>query len=323
MNIGIMGTGSIAVSMADTIKQMENAECYAIASRTLEKAKKFAVEHGFKKAFGSYKELAEDKNVDLIYIATPHSEHYENAILCIENKKAVLCEKAFTINADEARKLKATAAEKGVFITEAIWTRYMPSRHIIDEILNSGIIGKADMLTANLSYVIHNKKRLISPELAGGVLLDIGIYGINFALMHFGKDIDHIDSSVCMTDTGVDGKESITIHFKSGKTAVLTHSMYSRSDRKGIIHGDKGYIVIENINNPSEINVYSTNDILLKHIDMPKQMTGYEYEVYESLECIEKGRLESNSMPLDESIFMLEIMDSIRKDWGLVYPKEK
>ena len=244
-------------------------------------------------------------------------------MLCMENGKAVLCEKAFTVNADEARKLKAAAYKYNTFITEAIWTRYMPSRKIIDELLCSGIIGNADTLTADLSYVIYDKKRLTDPFLAGGALLDIGVYGIDFSLMHFGKDIERIDSSVKMTDTGVDGRESITIHFKSGKMAVLTHSIYSRSDRKGIFHGDKGYMVVENINNPSEIRVYDTNDELLKHICVPKQISGYEYEVYEALECIRNGRIESLSMPLDESVFMMEVMDGIRKDWGLVYPKEK
>ena len=323
MNIGILGAGNIAVSMARTVSGMKDAECYAIASRTLAKAEKFAADHGFRKAYGSYEELVRDSNVDLVYIATPHSEHYENALLCINNGKPVLCEKAFTVNAGEAEKLKKAAAEKKVFVTEAMWTRYMPSRKLIDELLVSGIIGKVDMLTANLSYVIHQNKRLTDPELAGGALLDVGVYGINFALMHFGKDIERIDSSAVMTDTGVDGRESITVRYRDGRIAVLTHGMFSRSDRKGIFYGDKGYIVVENINDPYEINVYDTNDVLIKHIDVPEQITGYEYQVYESLDCIKKGLTESISMPLDESIFMMKIMDSIRKDWGLVYPKER
>ena len=323
MNIGIMGTGSIAATMAATISKMENAVLYAAASRAVERAEKFADIHGVKRFYGSYEELAKDENVELIYIATPHSEHFENTMLCIENGKPVLCEKAFTVNAEEARKLKSAAYKNNVFLAEAIWTRYMPSRKIIDDLLCSGIIGNVDTLTADLSYVIYDKKRLTDPYLAGGALLDIGIYGINFAVMHFGKDIERIDSSVKMTDTGVDGRESITIHFKSGKMAVLTHSIYCRSDRKGIFHGDKGYIVVENINDPSEISVYDTNDELIRHMYVPEQISGYEYEVYEAMECIKNGRTESLSMPLDESVFMMEVMDGIRRDWGLVYPKEK
>ncbi len=322
MNIGIIGAGSIAGSMAVTVNRMKNAECYAIASRTLTKAQQFAEKFGFKKAYGSYEELVHDENVDLVYIATPHSEHYENALLCINAGKPVLCEKAFTVNAEEAMKLKEAAAEKNVFITEAIWPRYMPSRKMIDDLLNSGIIGKVDMLTANLSYVISQNKRLTDPALAGGALLDVGVYGINFALMHFGKEIDRVDSTVCLTETGVDGRETLTVRYKDGRLAVLTHGMFSRSDRKGIFYGDKGYIVVENINNPSEINVYDTNDVLIKHEDVPEQITGYEYEVTESLECIADGKTESDSMPLAESVYMMKIMDGIRKDWGLVYPKE-
>ena len=322
MNIGIIGAGSIAGSMAVTVNGMKNAECYAIASRTLTKAQQFAEKFGFKKAYGSYEELVHDENVDLVYIATPHSEHYENALLCINAGKPVLCEKSFTVNAEEAMKLKEAAAEKNVFITEAIWPRYMPSRKMIDDLLNSGIIGKVDMLTANLSYVISQNKRLTDPALAGGALLDVGVYGINFALMHFGKEIDRVDSTVCMTETGVDGRETLTVRYKDGRLAVLTHGMFSRSDRKGIFYGDKGYIVVENINNPSEINVYDTNDVLIKHEDVPEQITGYEYEVTESLECIADGKTESDSMPLAESVYMMKIMDGIRKDWGLVYPKE-
>ncbi len=322
MNIGIIGAGSIAVSMARTVSGMKGAECYAIASRTLAKAERFAADHGFAKAYGSYEELVRDDNVDLVYIATPHSEHLENAMLCISNGKPVLCEKAFTVNALEAEMLKKAAAEKKVFVTEAMWTRYMPSRRLIDDLLASGIIGKVDMLTANLSYPIQGKKRLTDPALAGGALLDVGVYGINFALMHFGKDIERIDSSVVMTDTGVDGRESITVRYKDGRLAVLTHGMYTRSDRRGVFYGDRGYIVVENINDPREINVYDANDVLIKHVDVPEQITGYEYEVYESLDCIQKGLTESVSMPLDESVFMMKVMDGIRRDWGLIYPKE-
>ncbi len=145
--------------------------------------------------------------------------------------------------------------------------------------------------------------------------MDIGVYGINFMLMHFGDDIERIESAVRFTETGVDGDESITVFYRDGRMAVLTHSIYPRSDRKGIFHGDKGYMVVENINNPSEINVYDTNDRLIKHMDVPKQISGYEYEFLESIDCVQKGRIESTSMPLAESVKMMEIMDEIRRGW--------
>ncbi|MDD7637858.1 MAG: Gfo/Idh/MocA family oxidoreductase [Clostridiales bacterium] len=323
MKVGFLGTGRIATTLAKTFAQIEGVECYAVASRTLEKAETFAKEHGFQKAYGSYRELAADPDVELVYIATPHSNHYADMKLCIEHKKPVLCEKAFTMNSGQAKEIAELAKKNGVFVTEAIWTRYMPSRKIINEVLESGVIGKAFTLTANLSYVIADKPRIVAPELAGGALLDVGVYGLNFAFMHFGTEIERIESSVQFTDTGVDGQETITLFYKDGRMAVLTHGIYARSDRKGIIYGDKGYMVVENINNPQSVSVFDTEDKLIKKIDMPEQISGYEYQIIESMEAIQNHKIESESMPLADTVYVMEIMDGIRKQWGLVYPQEK
>ncbi len=323
MKIGVLGTGGIAKSVTPTLARLEKAECYAIASRTLERAKQAAEEYGYSKAYGSYEELVADPEVELVYIATPHSRHYEDMKLCIEHKKPVLCEKAFTMNSRQAKEIKELAAKEGVFVAEAIWTRYMPSRKLINEVLDSGIIGKVSTLTANLSYTISQNYRITAPELAGGALLDVGVYGLNFAIMHFGTDIERIESSVQFTDTGVDGMESITVFYKDGRMAVLTHGIYARSDRKGIFYGDKGYIVVENINNPQLISVFDGEDRLVKRIEVPEQISGYEYQFLECIRKIEKGETESSSMPLSESIFVMEVTDAIRKQWGLVYPQER
>ncbi len=323
MKVGFLGTGRIATTLAKTFAQVEGVECYAVASRTLEKAETFAKEHGFQKAYGSYQELAADPDVELVYIATPHSNHYADMKLCIEHKKPVLCEKAFTMNSGQAKEIAELAKKNGVFVTEAIWTRYMPSRKIINEVLESGVIGKAFTLTANLSYVIADKPRIVAPELAGGALLDVGVYGLNFAFMHFGTEIERIESSVQFTDTGVDGQETITLFYKDGRMAVLTHGIYARSDRKGIIYGDKGYMVVENINNPQSVSVFDTEDKLIKKIDIPEQISGYEYQIIESMEAIQNNKIESESMPLADTVYVMEIMDGIRKQWGLVYPQEK
>lgn len=323
MKIGVLGTGKIVKVVTQTLARMDNVDCYAIASRTLERAQEAAKEYGYAKAYGSYEELVADPEVGLVYIATPHSRHYEDMKLCIEYKKPVLCEKAFTMNSQQAKEIKELAEKKGVYVAEAIWTRYMPSRNLIQEILDSGIIGKVSTLTANLSYVIRQNYRIMAPELAGGALLDVGVYGLNFAMMHFGTDIERIDSSMQYTDTGVDGMESITIYYKDGRMAVLTHGIYARSDRKGIFYGDKGYIVVENINNPQSISVFDTDDKLVQRIDVPEQISGYEYEFIEAIDRIQCGQIESKSMPLKDSVFVMEVADSIRKQWGLVYPQEK
>ena len=323
MKIGVLGTGLIVRCIVPTFQQLECVECYAIASRTEERAKEAAEEFGFAKAYGSYEELVSDPEIELVYVATPHSRHYEDMKLCLEHGKPVLCEKAFTMNSVQAKEIAELSARKGVFVAEAIWTRYMPSRKLIQETLNSGIIGKVSTLTANLSYTISQNYRIVAPELAGGALLDVGVYGLNFAIMHFGTDIERIESSVQFTDTGVDGMESITLYFKDGRMAVLTHGIYARSDRKGIFYGDKGYIVVENINNPQSISVFDVEDRLVKRIEIPEQISGYEYQIQECVERIEAGVTESVSMPLQDSVFVMEVADAIRKQWGLVYPQEK
>lgn len=323
MKLAILGPGRIAHTVAPALVALPEIECYAVASTNLERAQAFAEKFGFQKAYGSYEEMLRDPQVELVYITTPHSHHYEQMMLCLEHGKHVICEKAFTVNAHQAKKVFALAKEKGLYVAEAIWTRYMPSRKIIQAILDSGVIGKLNVVTGNLSYKIDYKERLVDPALAGGALLDVGIYGLNFALMHFGNDIDRVESSVQMTPSGVDGMESITIFFKDGRMAVLNHSMYARSDRKGIFHGDKGYVVVENINNPNAVNVYNDNDELLAHYDVPEQINGYEYEFKEAVRCIAAGKTESDSMSAAESIFVMELMDTLRKQWGLVYPMEK
>lgn len=231
MKIGIIGCGRMAGKFAKTLMQMKEAECYAAASRSQERAEEFAHEYGFKKAYGSYEELCADPEVELVYIATPHSCHYENMELCIRHKKPVLCEKSFTLNAGEARKIRELAEKEQVFVSEAIWTRYMPSRDMIREIMDSGIVGNISTLTANLSYPVTHKERIMRPELAGGALLDVGVYGLNFALMNFGTDIERIESSVRMTETGVDGMESITIF--SAADAWQCSRMISTADQTG------------------------------------------------------------------------------------------
>ena len=323
MKIGILGCGAMAETFAATLRQMEEAECFAVASRTQKRAEEFAQKYGFHKAYGSYEELCKDPEVELIYIATPHSCHYDNMELCIRHKKPVLCEKAFTLNAGQAERVRNLAGQEQVFVAEAIWTRYMPSRQMTNDLLDSGIIGRVSSLTANLSYPIADKERIIKPELAGGALLDIGVYGINFALMHFGTDIERIESSVRMADTGVDAMESITVFFRSGRMAVLTHDIYSRSDRKGIFYGEKGYMIVENINNPQSIEVYDTEDRLLKKVSVPEQISGYEYEVRECIDAVRSGEKESVSMPLGDSIQVMKILDQLRGQWGLVYPQER
>lgn len=320
MKFAILGAGNIAQTMANTISKMNGIESYAVASRDIGKATEFATKNGFEKAYGSYEELVQDDEVELVYIATPHSHHYAHARLCIEHGKPVLCEKAFTANAKQAKEILSLAKEKKVFITEAIWTRYMPSRERIQAVIESGIIGDVTSVTANLGYAIGQVERLVKPELAGGALLDLGVYPINFACMVLGSNYSEVSSTAIITDTGVDSMNTITLSYADGKMASLHSTFMARTNRMGIISGTQGYMEIQNINNCEEIRVYNSNDELLKKETFKDQITGYEYQVEACVEAMKKGLLECLQMPHAETIKVMELMDSLRKEWGVIYP---
>ncbi|MDO4741374.1 MAG: Gfo/Idh/MocA family oxidoreductase [Eubacteriales bacterium] len=327
-NIAILGCGKIAYAMAKTLRMMRDqgeAVClYAAASRTLDKAQAFAASEGFAHAYGSYEELVKDPNVQLVYIASPHSHHAEHMKLCIEHGKAVLCEKAFTANAAQAKEVVALAKEKNVLVAEAIWTRYMPSRKIIWDTICSGALGEVKLLQANLHYLIEHIHRLRTPELAGGALLDVGVYPLNFACMFFGDDFVRMDSSVQMMETGVDRQESFSFYYADGRAANMTAGMSCRSDRSCLIAGTKGYLTVDNVNNPLKITLYKDEeDFSVAHdLPVPAQLTGYEYEVRACMKALEEGKIECPEMPHSDSVRVMEICDALRAQWGLKYPFE-
>ena len=323
MKIGIMGVGGIAESMGVTLREMTDATSYAVASRSLEKAEKFAEKYGFSKAYGSYEEMVKDPQVELVYIATPHSHHFENAKLCIENNKPVLCEKAFMANAKQAKEIVALAKEKNVFLAEAIWTRYMPSRKMIDEVIASGRLGEIVAISADLGYDIDEVPRITNPDLAGGALLDVGIYPLTFASMILGDDIVKITSTCTKTATGVDEQASITLEYPGKVLAHLHCSMLAATEQYGIVYGTKGYLIAKNLNNVDVIEIYSPERELQETIHAPGQINGYEYEVAASMKAISEGKIECAQAPLAQSIHMMEVMDSLRDSWGIVYPFEK
>lgn len=322
MKLGVLGAGNIAQKLVPTWKQMSSIECYAVASRDLSRAREFAENLGFEKYYGSYLDLVMDREVQLVYVATPHSVHFEQIMLCLEHGKNVICEKAFTLNASQARQVMEKAREKHLLVCEAIWTRYMPSRKIISDLLESGAIGKPHSLTANIFHNVYDRERISSPSLGGGALLDIGVYAINFALMCFGDDIDKLESSVQMAPSGVDGMENLTIWFKDGKMASLQTGVFCRSDKKGVVYGENGFMVVEDINNPKSVSIYDGSGSFVRRIDFPKSISGYEYEFEEAIQAIKEGKTDTWSMPLDESVRVMEIMDGFRAQWGFRFPQE-
>ena len=322
VKVAIMGTGRIAETMAETLKHMRGVTCYAVGSRTKENADKFASKFGIKKAYGSYEELVKDPKIDLIYIATPHSEHFKNVKLALLAGKNVLCEKAFMLNEKQADLVFNYAEENGIFLSEAMWTRFHPMRKKLQEILESGVIGEPTMLTASLGYNVADKDRITKPELGGGALLDLGVYTLNFASMVFGNDVDDIISVCTYNDEGMDMNDSITIKYKDGRMAVLNASALSMSDRSGVIYGSKGYIIVDNINNIEGISVYDENHNEVAYHKRHRQKTGYEYEIDACVKAIQQKLTECSEMPHSESLMMLKFMDFIRKRNDITFPGE-
>ena len=322
MKLGILGAGNIARKMAYTVGEMEHVEAYAIASRDLGKAQAFAKEHRVRKAYGSYEELVSDSEVDLVYVATPHSHHYQHMMLALEHNKPVLCEKSFTLNARQAEAVIEYGRSKGLLVAEAIWTRYLPMRLVLDQVLERRVIGEVQALTANLCYPVKEKERIHNPALGGGALLDVGVYPINFAMMVMGNRIEGIESSCIKMESGVDEANAITFTYKGGKMAMLHSSTNALSDRRGMIFGSRGYIEFLNINNCEGINVYDRDYNLVETYKPFKFITGFEHQVEACRLAIAEGAVELKQMPHSEIIAVMKIMDEIRAQWAMVFPGE-
>lgn len=330
INVAILGAGRIAQSMAKTLVAMAADERYrdlvapyAVAARDGERAAEFAAKYGFPVSYGSYEELAADPNVNLVYIATPHNFHAEQAVLCMRAGKGVLVEKAFGANAAQSQEMLDVSTQTGMLCTEAIWTRYMPSRAMIDDIIASGAIGEVQAIEANLCYPTTAKARITDPALAGGALLDVGVYPINFIdmIMH-NAPIARIESSMQPFETGVDAHDSMTFYYENGVMATAQSSILCHSNRMGAVWGTKGYLTCQNINNVESIDVFDGTHTVTAHYDVPAQLTGYEYEVAAAAQAVLDGRTECAEMPHADTMRIMKLMDSLRADWELTYPFE-
>lgn len=325
MRIGYLGAGNISSQMAATVAKMTEAENYAVAARDLARAEQFARTWGFERAYGSYEELLADPDVDLVYVALPHSHHHRWTIAALEAGHHVLCEKAFAVNSKQAEEMIACARKHGLLLAEAIWTRYMPSRKIIDDIVASGLIGRVLSVDANLGYKVDMNERIVRPELAGGALLDLTVYPLNFASMVLGNDIAGIEAHMVPIETGVDGQDSVTLRYSDGRMATMFTTMHTMTDRRGLICGTDGFICVQNINNPEKISVFDADGLtcsLREEIAVPKQITGYEHEILACKHAIEEGRIECPEMPHAETLEIMRQMGEIRGQFGIVYPCE-
>ena len=323
LRVGIIGAGWIAEKAAITLKNLEGASCYAIASRSLEKAQAFAEKWQVTCAYGSYSELIADENVDLVYVATPHSHHYDVTKEALENGKPCLVEKAFMANHRQAADIVRISRERKVFLAEAIWTRYQPAVQIVRQLISNGQIGTPRLITATLGYSMGNKPRIMRPDLCGGALLDLGVYAINFVRMFCDSPIEKMESQCVKSDTGMDLTNAISFTFANGMLANVQSSACCVGDNIGIIAGTEGNIIIDNINNPQRIRINKRDRVFVKDINVPKQITGYEYQFIACKQALEEGLIEPPQMPLEETLYIMKMMDELRFKWGVRYPMDE
>ena len=327
MRVGIIGTGWIAEKAAITLNGLSSAskgcEAYAVGSRSKEKAEAFAAKWNIKKAYGSYAELIADPDVDLVYIGTPHSHHYDVTKEALLAGKPCLVEKAFMANHRQAKEIVDLARERKVFLAEAIWTRYQPARQMVIDLINSGRIGQPRLVTATLGYSMGEKPRIMRPDLCGGALLDLGVYALNFVRMFFDADIVSMESQCVKSKTGMDLTNAISLVLSDGLLCNLQSSAQCVGDNIGVIAGTDGNLIIDNINNPQQITVNGPDRTYIETLHVPQQITGYEYQFLACRQALIDGLLEPQEMPLDETLYIMELMDGLRRKWDVVYPMDQ
>ncbi|WP_312560550.1 Gfo/Idh/MocA family oxidoreductase [Anaerospora sp.] len=321
---GILSTGTIARKFAATLNQLSDCgELAAVASRNTDGANQFASEYIVPKAYSSYSDLARDPDIDVVYIATPHSLHYENAKLCLENGKHVLCEKSFTVNAVQAAELFELAREKNRFIMEAFWTKFLPAYQLLYKTLAEKTIGNITHFRAEYGFAPTGARyiRKFDPLLAGGALLDIGVYAIGVAAMLLGYKPKELYTSALIGEYGTDTFNSIMLTYENGPTAHLVTTIGSIIDPLAVIYGTKGHISLPNFTALTSFQVTIDNETPY-NVDSPFLVNGFEYQIKETERCLLAGVRESTIMTHQNTIDVLALMDKARSSWGLSFPCE-
>ena len=323
LRVGIVGTGWIAEKAAITLQGLALCQAYAVGSRTQEKAAAFAARWNIPKAYGSYDELIADPDVDLVYVGTPHSHHYDVTRQVLMAGKPCLVEKAFLANYWQAEAIVQLARQRQVFLAEAIWTRYQPVVAMVRELISSGRIGQPRLVTATLGYSMGNKPRIMRPDLCGGALLDLGVYALNFVRMFFPAPITSIDGHCVKSSTGMDLTNAITLTLADGVLANLQSSAACVGDNIGVIAGTEGNLIIDNINNPQRITLNGPDRTYVETLQVPQQITGYEYQFLSCRQALLDGLIEPPEMPHEETLYIMQLMDQLRQQWQVCYPMDK
>ena len=320
---GILGTGNIASQFARGLRSVLDGPMNAVGSRSQASADKFGDEYNVPRRYPTYEGLANDPDVDAVYIASPHPFHCEHTLLCLDAGKAVLCEKPLAINAGEAQTMIARAREKRLFLMEAMWTRFLPVIARVRELLAAGAIGEPRMLTADFGFRadFDPQHRLFNLELGGGALLDVGIYPVALASMVFGTP-DSITARAHLGETGVDEQTALILGYAGGQLALLSCAVRLDTPQEAIIMGTEGSIrVASPWWMPRSFSIVKP-DTPVENFNLPFDGNGYNYEAIEVARCINAGLLESPIMPLDESLALMRVLDTAREQIGLVYPME-
>jgi predicted dehydrogenase len=318
---GILAPGKMSAKFTRGLRLLENAELYAVGSRDILRAKQFAAELGYKKAYGSYEELAADKEVDIIYIASPHSHHFEHTMLCLKNKKAVLCEKAFALNSREVEKMIGEARKQKVFLMEALWPPFQPIYKKSKEILEGGEPGKIIHLDARFGFQppFDPGDRKFNLELGGGSLLDIGIYPVIDALYFMGVPAE-ITAKASFTETGSEDSISIIFTYKDGRMATLYSSFRTAAGIGCDLFCENGNLFFSRGRDMSQrLNVALNRKENIEFSRLPDGM-GYQFEAAEVMKCLDEGKLESDIVPLSFSRDLMNTLDMIRRAAGIVFP---
>ena len=316
---GIVGPGNIARKFARAVKNIPGAELAAVASRNEEKAKAFADAYGIPHAFEGYEAMAAFDGIDAVYIATPHPFHKPCAEMFINAGKHVLCEKPVCVNAAQAEQLQKCAEEKGVFLMEAVWTRFLPAILEAQRLVKEGRIGELRGLEADFCYGMSTKvdSYIYRNELAGGALLDVGIYGLTFAALFLGTDPVKITADADVWHD-VDRQNCVVLKYENGALANITSAVNLFKPETAYLYGSKGYISIPTFYGAQELFVHVDGET--EHIAKPSLGEGFEEEILEACKCIREGKQQSDILPMAESIKLLRQMDAIRKQIGIRYP---
>lgn len=324
VNWGILGCGNIANTFAQGLNKVDSGNLVAVASNASERAKSLANKYQVTQHYTNYVDLVTDPNIHAVYIATPHNFHFEQIKLCLEHGKHVLCEKPITINAQQCQELILIAKSKNLFLMEALWTRFLPAIMALKKRLEEKIIGDVLTLKADFSIVgeFDIEHRLKNKNLAGGALLDLGIYPLTLASIIFGDQPSRIQSSAVIGETGVDERSFYLLEYEQGQTAVLSSSFSHHEPTKAIICGTKGYIEVPNFFAAQELHI-NRQDKSPQILKFPfAEDENFTFEIAHVNQCINVDQTESHIMPLSTTLAVMKIMDTLRAQWGLRYQNE-